>query len=248
MTGLLHAMDAEWIKLTSIRSTWATIAALALVLPVFAAVVAGTGSLQPDDTVLGASVLGGAVLAQLLAASLGATSITGEYRTGTLRPTLLACPRPLVVLGAKSIVTASLVAATVLPATLVSFGIGSLMLDDGYATGRPFPAVLGVTVAIASMAVLGVALGSITRHAAGAIAVIVAVVLVPTMVAPMLGEARRWLGGASLNGVLQKLSQSSDATHEAVGSLGAWPSLAVVAAYTAAVVVLAVWVLGRRDS
>jgi len=33
-----------------------------------------------------------------------------------------------------------------------------------------------------------------------------------------------------------------------VGSLGAWPSLAVVAAYTAAAVLGAVWVTGHRDT
>ncbi len=153
---LRHALRSEWIKLTSLRSCVAVVGALAVVLPLFAAVVAGTGSLQPDDTVLGASVLGGAVLAQLLAASLGAVSITSEYRSGTIRPTLLACPRPLTVLAAKSIVTSAVVAAVVAPATVASYLIGSLMLDDVYAQGRPFPAVVGLTLAICSMSVLGV--------------------------------------------------------------------------------------------
>ena len=76
----------------------------------------------------------------------------------------------------------------------------------------------------------------------------VAVVLLPGIVAPMLGDYQRWLGGASLDGVMRKLTQSSDATHQAVGSLGAWPSLAIAAAYTTVAVGLAVWYLRRRDS
>lgn len=242
------ALHSEWIKFRSLRSNLVLIALLAAVLPAFAALIAATRSLQPDDTVLGASVLGGAVLAQLLAAAIGAASVTSEYRGNTMRTTLLACPRPLVVLGAKSIVTAVVTAVVVLPASTAAFVVGSSMLDDSYASGVAMPALLGVTLAIASMAVLGVGLGSITRHPAGALGAIIGVVLVPSMIAPLLGDARRWLGGASLSGVLQKLSQSSDATPESVGSLGAWPSLLVVAAYTAGVVAVAVWVLRRRDS
>jgi len=96
--------------------------------------------------------------------------------------------------------------------------------------------------------VLGVGVGTIVRHSAGAVAAVIGVVLLPGFVAPLLGDLQRWLGGASLNGVLQKLTQSSDATHDAVGSLGAWPSLAVVAAYTTATVLGAVWVLRHRDT
>ena len=247
-TGLGDALWFEWIKFTTLRSNLALAGVLGLVLPLLAVVVAATGSLQPDDTILGASVLGGAVLAQILAAALGSTSVTGEIRSGMLRTTLVACPRHLTVLAAKAIVTAGVVAAVLLPSTLLAFGIGTAMLDSSYATGEPFPAVVGVALAIASMGVLGVAIGSLVRNAAGAVMVGVAVVLLPTMVAPMLGDHERWLGGASLGGVMQKLTQSSDATHATVGSLGAWPSLGVVAAYTIAAVALAVWRLRRRDS
>jgi ABC-2 type transport system permease protein len=101
---------------------------------------------------------------------------------------------------------------------------------------------------MALIAVLGVGIGAVVRHSSGAVAAVIGVVLLPGLLAPLLGDAQRWLGGASLNGVLKKLTQSSDATHEAVGSLGAWPSLAVVAAYTAAAVLGAVWVTGHRDT
>lgn len=247
--GYSEAVRSEWTKLRSVRSNVVVVAVLGAVLPLLAVVVAATESLQPDDTILGASLLGGAVIAQVLAASLGAALVTGEVRSGTMRATLTACPRPLVVLAAKSSVAAAVVLAVVLPAAIASYGIGVAMLDaDVYARGEPFPALLGVGLAISSIAVLGVGIGSIVRHPAGAVAAVVGVVLLPGLLAPLLGDAQRWLGGASLNGVLQKLTQSSDATPEAVGSLGAWPSLVVVAAYTAVTVLIAVWDLRRRDS
>lgn len=247
--GYREAVWAEWTKFRTVRSSVVTAALLALVLPVFAVVVAGTKSLQPDDTILGASVLGGAVLAQLLAASLGAILITGEFRSGTIRATLAACPRRLTVLAAKASVAAATVFAATLPAGVAAFGIGVTMLDDdAYARGDGFPALLGVSLAMASLAILGVGVGTIVRHSAGAVTTVVALVMLPGLLAPLLGDAERWLGGASLNGVLQKLSQSSDATDETVGSLGAWPSLVVVAAYAAAVVLGASWTLRHRDT
>ena len=247
--GYREAVWSEWTKFRTVRSSVVTAALLALVVPAFAVVVAATESLQPDDTILGASVLGGAVLAQLLAASLGTVLITGEFRSGTIRATLAACPRRLTVLAAKATVAAATVFAVTLPAGAAAFGIGVVMLDDDvYARGDGFPALLGIGLAMASLAVLGVGIGTIVRHSAGAVTTVVAIVLLPGLVAPLLGDAERWLGGASLNGVLQKLSQSSDATDETVGSLGAWPSLLAVTAYTVAAVLGASWVLRHRDA
>lgn len=239
----------EWTKFTTLRSNLVLAAVLGLVFPVFAVIVAGTESVQPDDTILGASVLGGGAVAQMLAAALGAMLVSSEVHSGMMRTTLVACPRPLAVLGAKSAVAAGVAFAVVVPSALLAFATGVLMLDaDAYARGDWFPAVIGIGLAIASMAVLGVAVGALARHPAGAVLVGVAIVLLPMLIAPMLGDYERWVGGASLGGVMQKLVQSSDATDEAVGSLGAWSSLIVVAAYTTCTAGIAVWVLRRRDS
>lgn len=247
--GYREALWSEWTKFATLRSTRVLAAVLGLALPVFSVIVAGTGSLQPDDTVLGASLLGGAVLAQVLAAVLGAGLITSEFKTGTIRVTLAACPRRLVVLAAKATVAAAVAFSVTLVSGAVAYGIGLVMLDsDTYATGDAWPALVGVALAIASIGVLGVGIGAVVRHPAGAVSAVIGVVLLPGLLAPLLGDWQRWLGGASLNGVMQKLTQSSDATHEAVGSLGAWPSLGVVAAYTASIVLAVVWVLRRRDT
>ena len=47
---------------------------------------------------------------------------------------------------------------------------------------------------------------------------------------------------------LRKLSQSSDAVPEAVGTLGAWPSLLLVCGYTAAALAASAWLLHTRDA
>lgn len=246
--GYTQASHSELTKFLTVRSTRVLAVALGAVLPAFAVIVAATESLQPDDTILGASVLGGAAIAQVIAASLGSTLVTSEYRTRMVLLTLTACPRRLVVLASKATIAAGATFLVILPSAALAHLIGLEMLDaDSYATGDPFPALIGVALAIASIAALGVGIGTIVRHSAGAVATVVGIVLLPGLLAPLLGDAQRWIGGASLTGVLQKLTQSSDATPEAVGSLGAWPSLLVVAAYTVAVILGAVWVLRHRD-
>lgn len=247
--GYREAVWSEWTKLVTLRSARILVAALGLALPALSLIVAATGSLQADDTILGASLLGGAALAQVLAGVLGASLITSEFKTGTIRITLAACPRRLVMLAAKASVVAAITFSITLVSGLVAYWIGLAMLDDGtYATGDAWPAVLGVALAIASIGVLGVGIGTVVRHPAGAVSAVIGVVVLPGLLAPLLGEWQRWLGGTSLGGVMQKLTQSSDATHHAVGSLGAWPSLGVVAIYTTGVVLAAAWVLRHRDT
>ena len=247
--GYPEALSSEWTKFATLRPTRWLAVVLGMALPVSSVIVATTGSLQPDDTILGASLLGGAVLAQVLAAVLGAGLVTTEFKTGTIRVTLAACPRRLVVLAAKSTVAAGVAFTVSLVSAAVAYGIGLVMLDsDTYATGDAWPALVGVALAISSIGVLGVGIGTVVRHPAAAVSAVIGVVLMPGLLAPLLGDAQRWLGGASLNGVMQKLTQSSDATHDAVGSLGAWPSLGVVAGYTAGIVLAAVWMLRHRDT
>ncbi|MGH9138433.1 MAG: ABC transporter permease [Acidimicrobiales bacterium] len=246
--GYSAALSSEWTKFHSVRAPGVVTLVLLAIYPLMALIVAATESLEPDDTILGASVLGGAVLAQVLAAVMGANLVTSEFRTGSIQSTLLACPRRLTLLGAKASIAAGVVAVTTAIGTGAAFAVGLAMLDrETYRTGDLFPAVLGVVAAMGSVAVLGLAIGTIVRHPAGAVTAVVAVAMLPGVVAPMLGDGQRWVGGASLDGVLQKLIQSSDATPETVGSLGAWPSLSVVVAYTAAAVVLGLWTLRRRD-
>jgi ABC-2 type transport system permease protein len=247
--GYREALWSEWTKFATLRSTRGLAVLLGMAFPLLSVIVAATGSLQPDDTILGASLLGGAVLAQVLAAVLGAGLITSEFKTGTIRVTLAACPRRLVVLAAKSTVAFGVAFTVALVSAAVAYGIGLVILDhQTYATGDAGAALVGVALATSSIGVLGVGIGTVVRHPAGAVSAVIGVVLLPGLLAPLLGDAQRWLGGASLNGVMQKLTQSSDATHDAVGSLGAWPSLGVVAAYTASIVLAAVWVLRHRDT
>lgn len=246
--GFREAVGFEWIKFRSARSTLWTLVAVGLLPPVFAVFVAVTGSLQPDDTILGGS-LTGVVGTQIVAAALGALVMTSEHTSGMIRTTLAAQPRRLTVLAAKATVTATTLFSVTLVSCTAAFVVGLAMLDrDAYATGDAWPALAGVAAVLAVSGLLGLAAGTVLRRSAGAIAALVGVMLVPSLLGPLFGDLQRWVGGAAPTSALEKLTQTSDATPETVGSLGAWPSLALVAAYTAVALAGSAWLLRSRDA
>lgn len=245
--NLTRTVWFEWTKTWSVRATTWTFLATVALLPVMAVFVAVTGSLQPDDTVLGAS-LTAAPLSLVVAAAFGALGVTGEYKTGLITTTLVAAPVRSRVVMAKTLVTAGSLFVATLPAAAVAFLIGRWLLDPGYAMGEPWPALVGVAAHLATAGALGIAIGLLLRHSGGAISAIVAIALLPGLLGPLFGDLQPWVAGASPIAALEKMTQTSDALPQVVGTLGAWPSLAITVATTAALVVVAGWRLRSRDA
>ncbi|MFD3525552.1 ABC transporter permease [Streptomyces sp. NPDC058653] len=244
--GFPQALAAEWIKFRSVRSTVWTTVATALVPVVGAVFVAATSSLQDDDTVIGGSLTLAAV-AQMLAAVVGAMTITGEYGSGTIRTTLAANPRRGTVLGAKVALVAGLLYVISLVSCSLAVLAGGALLPARHPTGEPLPALFGIAGSIAVAGLLGLAVGTLVRHSAGAVTTVVGLLLLPSLFGPLFGDAQRWIAGLSPTAALEKLTQTSDATAETVGSLGPWPSLWLVAGCTAALLLAAAGALRRRD-
>jgi ABC-2 type transport system permease protein len=245
--GFIDALGFEWAKLRTVRSTTWTLAAMAACVVGIAVFVGATESLQPDDTVLGGS-LTGATLGLLVAASFGAVGMSGEYASGMIRATLMACPRRGVVLVAKAAVTAATLFVAGFGACLAAYLVGAVMLPGSYTEGSPMPALLGIALCFSATGLLGLAAGTVLRHSAGAVTTMVTGILAPSLLGPLLGGWARWVAGASPVAVLQKLAQSSDAAPEMVGSLGAWPSLALAGGVAAVALLAAATVFRRRDA
>jgi ABC-2 type transport system permease protein len=245
--GFAEALAAEWTKLRTVRSAVWTLAAIAAFVVGTAVFVGATRSLQPDDTILGGSLTGASV-GLLVGASFGVLVISRDYAAGTIGATLMAGPRRGVVLAAKATVTAAVMFAVALAACFLAYRVGTVMLPDDYAQGTPMPALLGVAACFSVTGVLGLAAGTVLRHPAGAITTMVAVLLLPSLIGPLLGGWERWVAGASPVAALQKLAQSSDAAPDTVGSLGAWPSLWLVCGYALAALAGAGLLFGRRDA
>ncbi len=245
--GVLRAARAEWVKLRSLPSLALGVIVVAGIMPLMALIVAGTGSVADDDTVVGGS-LTGATLALMAAACIGALLMAGEFTSGMIRITLCSIPRRGTLLAAKVVVIGGSLFAVGLAGAASAVAIGAAAMDPGHAPGEPLPATVGVACVSALVGVIGVALGSLLRSSAGAICASLAILLAPALLAPLFGDYERWVGGVTPTSVLEKITQTSDVSPASAGSVGGWPSLGILALATLAVVAASASALRCRDT
>jgi ABC-2 type transport system permease protein len=191
-------VHAEWTKLRSVRSTvWSLVATIGITVGLgmlfcFAYTrrfdrLGLRERLTFDPT---AQSLRGLFLAQLAIGVLGVLVISSEHATGLIRTTLAAVPQRRVVLAAKAIVFGVIAAVVTTIAVFIAFFAGQAVLETkhlGVSIGDPHVprAVLGAAVYLTFVGLLGLAIGTIVRRTAGAIATLVGVVLV----LPLLAQA-----------------------------------------------------------
>ncbi|MCT1479315.1 ABC transporter permease [Microbacterium sp. p3-SID336] len=200
----VRAVRSEWIKLSTLRSTWWSIA-IAAVLTIGIAVLIAQAVDMPGFEPIQAVVMP-IQFTMLLAGIIGAIAVTGEYSTGMIRSTLTADPIRGSVLLAKSVVLALFLFVS----SLAIFGVAALAVslvvaprDQSIEWADPSASLLPIVVASLSMAVfalIGVAFGFILRSGAGAIAATVGLLFVLPVVAnffTLAGEAWAWVVDAS---------------------------------------------------
>jgi ABC-2 type transport system permease protein len=161
------------------RSTRANLVLLGWMVGLVVLVVAlhvlsfGAGSLSRDSNQM--KILGlGTSIGALFAALLGAISITGEFRTGTIRPTFLVTPRRTRVVAAK--VVASMLAgagvglvAEALTAGGEALGLAARGIDIQLAGGDYAQLLAGGALAGAFFAAIGVGVGAAVRNQVAAV-------------------------------------------------------------------------------
>ncbi|HXY92040.1 MAG TPA: ABC transporter permease [Acidimicrobiia bacterium] len=191
-------MRSEWTKLRSVRSTiWSLFATFVITVGFGALFCLAYVSrydrlglrerLTFDPT---AQSLRGIFLAQLAIGVLGVLVISAEYATGLIRPTLTAVPQRRTVLAAKAIVFGVVALVVTEVGVFAAFAAGQAVLAGknlGVGIGDPhvLRAVLGAGVYLTIIGLLGLALATIIRRTAGAIATLVGLVLI----APLLAQA-----------------------------------------------------------
>ena len=125
----------------------------------------------------------GMSIAQLAIGILGVMLITSEYSSRAIASSLSAVPRRGRLLGAKAVVMTVMAFVVVEVVTFTAFFIGQALMSGHAPTanlGDPgvLRALFGAGLYGALLGLLGLALGTILRHAAGAIAVLVALLFV----------------------------------------------------------------------
>ena len=230
--------------------------------------VAGSGDIAPatDNTDSVKKTLAGTFAGLIAVAVIGVMFITAEYRRGLIRTTLAASPRRGRVLAAKAIVLAAVTFAVGLVAAAVTIPLGEHLLHE---SGNPIPPVTALTwlqvVAgtaglLAVSAVLALAVGTLLRRSAGAVTAVIAGIVLPYLLATVPGilpvGAEQWLlrvtpaAGFAVQETLTQYPQVNTVYTPGTGyfPLSPWAGFAVLCAWAAAALVLALFLLRRRDA
>ncbi|WP_330240775.1 ABC transporter permease subunit [Streptomyces sp. NBC_00525] len=246
------AIASEWTKIKSVRSTMWTLGimtALLLVIGVLAAVAVSAS----DQDISGTPVLSlgffGVLLGTICVITLGVMTIASEYGTGMIRTTLTACPGRGRVLGAKALVFFLLTfVLTTVMTSLVAL-IQTSMLDAASPTGEEWlRATVGVGLYVATLGLLALAVGALIRHSAGAITIMIGVVLLPLVLAIfMFASSLEKLRDALLEySIPNQLSVFYDNSVTSSGPSG-WEPLWIIIGVTAVAMGGAYLSMNQRD-
>ena len=229
--------------------------------------VTGSGDIAPDVPSVGnggdiAQTLIG-TFAGLIAAIVVATMfITSEYRRGLIRVTFTATPWRGRALLAKAGVIAAVTFTAGLVAAAIAMPLGLRSMRSGGVFVDPVPAltvvrlIAGTAALLAVAAVLALAIGTMVRRSAMAVTLGVVLIAGPFILSTLLvSGATQWLlrltpaAGFAIQQAYPKYPQLT-ASYTGLGQypLSPWAGFAVLCAWAAAALALAVFTVRRRDA
>lgn len=245
--GYRRAVAMECVKLRSLRSTtW--FLGLGIAASVALGMVAGynTRSVTGDPT---SNVLSGVILGQVVLGVLGTLVMTSEYSSGTIRVTLAAVPRRLVVLGAKVSVFGLTGLAAGEAVAFASFFGGMAVLRSSVphpslADSAVLRAVVLTGFYLALIGLTGIGVGAVVRHGAASAATLVG----GLFVLPLIAGAMRSSGIGRF--LPELIAGNSLAAVKPVPGFGwsPWLELGIVALYPAVLLTVGGWLIVRRDA
>ena len=191
--------------------------------------------------------LTGLAIGSLAIGVLGVLAMSGEYGTGTIRSSLCAMPRRGVLITAKVIVVGlgTLVIGEAL--SFISFLEGQAVLSGGGAPtaslGQPgvLRAVALSGAFLALFALLGLGLGTLIRHTAGAIAVFAGVTLLAPILLHSIGGTARYAPEVIFANSVAAVVRQSDSLSVTIG-------VVLMLVYCASALGLGTVLLNRRDA
>ncbi|WP_206739669.1 ABC transporter permease subunit [Streptomyces lydicus] len=255
-THLGHALLSEWTKIRSVQSTLWTAGVMILLTVgiglLTGSVVAGHSDTLGPDSPLSYGTFG-MMMGLIPLITLGVLVISSEYGTGMVRTTLTACPARARILTAKAIVffvlsfVLALVTTTVVALAQYSM-VSGLQIKNEPTGGDWFKATVGVSLFVAMIGLLSLAVGALLRHSAGAITLMIGVYLLPLvlaifMQAESLKDIQIWLLEYALPSQLGVMFSSSLINSGPSG----WDPLLIVTGLTAVTLGAAYAVINKRD-
>ncbi len=225
--------------------------------------VPGPGNGFPTATIEQSPAGGFAALIAIIV--VAAMFFTAEYRRGLIRTTLAASPRRGHVLAAKAVVAGSVGFVAGLVGAVVSVALGVPRESGEGLYVLPVSAltevrvIVGTALLLALTAVFAVALGAVLRRSAAAITVGIVTIVLPFLLSALgifPAGVSAWLlrltpaAGFAIQQSIPPYPQLSR-VYAAVGGFYPLPPLAgfaVLCAWVAAALLLALYVLRRRDA
>jgi len=263
---LIRARDvlaSEWTKLRSLRSNRWTVAIAAVVTLGLTAVVAASlaaapgaghrgaaGAPAPPVDRLATSFLAFAEYTVLPVTVLSVLVFTSEYSSGLIRTTFAAVPGRRAVLAAKAAVTGAAALAIGEVLAFACFFLAQAIFTGkhgGLSLAAPgaLRAVLAAGCTLAACALVGVGVGAVIRHTAGAIAA--AIALVALLAAACLALPAPW--NVRIGRFTLPFAAYREVTaHPPAGLFSPGLSWLILIAWPAAVLLIAAIVLTRRDA
>jgi ABC-2 type transport system permease protein len=254
-------MLSEWTKLRSVRSTVWSLLILAVLTLGFTGLFTALTVSQWDQSTqsqkqqiindpVGMILGAGFQLSQLAICVLGVMVMASEYSTGMIRSSLLAVPKRVPMLLAKSVVFAALVFVVGELVAFPSFFLGAPILHSKapVALGDPgvLRAIIGAGLYLAMLGLFALAIGAIVRHVAGAITGIIGFVLVLSPLAQLLpGSIGDHIHAYLPTEAGHLIAQSRPGPDDL---LTPWQGFGVFAIWTAVLLAIAAYLLNRRDA
>ncbi|MFE1173491.1 ABC transporter permease [Streptomyces sp. NPDC058773] len=189
----IDAVAFEWIKVSTVRSTWWTLFAAA-VITISIGAFAGSSAEGEEDSVL-REIFVGLPIGQLAICLFGALAATSEYGTGSIRSTLTAVPKRPRLLAAKALVVGGVSLVTGLLISFATHTAGTASLGAGVprpelSDGSVLRAVVGGGCYLGVLGVFALIVGLVLRASAGAITACVGL----TFILPLMFHALGSLG------------------------------------------------------
>jgi ABC-2 type transport system permease protein len=255
--GFRTLATAEWLKLRATRSTWWTLLVFAVGMIGIAILVlshqhwttmnaADRATFDPTD-----DSYAGLAIGQLAVGVLAVLAITSEFSSGLIRATFAAAPRRPLVLAAKTAVVGAVALVTGEILSFAAFAAGEAVLRSPapHATlAQPgvLRAVLMAGAYPALVAFIGLGLGALIRHTAGAICALVGVLFVLPLILVPMGTSIQNSVGQFMPMIIAE--NSLTAVVPVPHSLSPGLGFAMLCAYAVAALAIGGWALARRDA
>ncbi len=251
----LDVVRGEWIKFWSVRSTSITLVAAAVATVAFGMIfsaVADSETQTPGPAALLTDpvevALGGVGLTEMIVGVLGVLFVASEYSTGLIRTFFASVGRRSKVIGAKIAVVAASTFAVMAVGVTGAVVAGQAVYAGDEATVALTDAldvVLGTTVYLTGIALIGIALGFILRSTAAGIATLVGGVFIGPNLLNLLPDSItdlfiKYLPSEAGSAIMSRVSDPE------LLSTGA--AYAVLAAWVIGLLAVAAGLVSRRDA